>query len=499
MLGARMALTAGTAEPEGPPVSFREGPDPAISAFAEGGDSNTCDLFEVAGRGQWVVVSGGTVLPMTRGSALPDHVIFIRDGQIQAIRPMGADTPEGAIIVDARGRYIIPGLSNMHYHAPLRHAVGMFAPLISPGLSGDDITLPYDLIMFQNLAAGITRLHVMAGSPEDLANRDNIRKRRYRGPHIHLASPVVDGPAAIWSSAITWYASDEAGGRTAARKILEYGYDNAKPYTMLGREAYFGLVSECKALGIPVMGHIPASVTPDEALAAGQHGVAHCFEYFYHVESGKKFDPDAIARRARLSKDVGATLQTTLGISQVYEFDCGFIPASAINFAASMDPVIRWLMRDESPFIQGWRQNEALMAGGEDIFAHSIQVCQALKSEGVRLVPGTDMSASAITGDTSLHHELRLLVELGVMSTMEVLRAATIESADYHNETAVSGTIEVGKRSDLVVLDADPSSDIGNTTSIDTVIVGDAILRKASREIGLSRIKARYDAMPVPL
>lgn len=498
ILGARMALGSGTPELDGPQPSFREGPNPNISSFAYGDDSNTRDLFEVAGKGQWVVVRSATVLPMTGGVALPDHDVLIQDGIIKSVQPSGAALPEGALIVDGTRRFLIPGLSNMHNHPPLRHVADMFAPMVGEGVNGDDITLPYDLMMFQYLAAGVTRIHVMAGSPEDLANRNNVRDGRYRGPHMKVASPVIDSPAAIWSSAITWYANDEQGGRTAAHKIREYGYDNAKPYTMLGREAYDGLIDECKKLGIPIMGHIPASVHPDDALKAGQQGVAHCFEFFYHYEPGKKFDPAAMVKRARLAKELGATLQTTLAISYVYEYDCGLILASALNFSDVMDPVIRMVMHEDSAFIQGWRQNPVLMAAGEDMFLNCIQVCKALRAEGVRMIPGTDMSASAITGDTSLHHELRVLVETGVMSPSESLHAATIESADYHGEASVSGTIEAGKRSDLVLLDADPTQDIANTTRIDTVILGDAILRSEARERGLARVKARYEAMPIP-
>jgi hypothetical protein len=498
ILGARMAIGADEPVIEGPQPSFREGPDPNLTAFASGDDSNTRDLFDVAAKGQWVVVQGATVLPMAGAAALPNHDVLIQDGMIKSVQPSGAALPDGAIVVDGAGRFLIPGLSNMHNHPPLGHVSGMFAGMVGEGVTGADITLPYDMIMFQHIAAGVTRIHVMAGSPEDLANRENIRKGRYRGPHMKIASPVIDSPAAIWSSAITWYANDEQGGRTAAHKIREYGYDNAKPYTMLGREAYDGLIDECVKLGVPIMGHIPASVHPDDALRAGQTGVAHCFEFFYHYEPGKKFDPQAVAKRARLAKEVGATLQTTLAISYVYEYDCGLIPASAINFSATMDPVIRMVMREESAFIQGWRQNPVLMAAGEDMFQNCIQVCKALHAEGVRMIPGTDMSASAITGDTSLHHELRVLVESGVMTPAEVLKAGTIGSADYHGEAAVAGTIETGRRSDLVLLDADPTQDINNTTRIDTVILGDAILRREARERGLARIKARYDAMPVP-
>lgn len=497
MFGARMALGQGDAPVEGPQPSFREGPDPTISPFAEGDDGNTRDLFEVASAGQWILIRDGTVLPMDANRTLPAHDVLIRDGKIEAVQPTGGSIPEGALVIDGSGRFIIPGLTNIHQHPSLRHITGMYAPMVGGDVTGDDVTLPYDLQMFQYLVAGVTRIQVMAGSPEDLANRDNVVKGRYRGPHMRVASPVIDSPEAIWSSAITWYVNDAEGGRRAAQAILEHGYDFAKPYTMLGREGYLGLVAECKALGIEVMGHIPQSVRPEEALTLGQTGVAHCFEYFLHGRGEDRFAPDVIAERVKLSKDLGVTLQTTLEIAKVYEYDCGFLPASEIDFSGMLDPLIKWVMREDSPFLQGWRANPTLMAGGENVLEYSTQVCQALYSEGVRLLPGTDMSPSSITGDMSSHHEIRGMVERIGMTPFEALRAATVQTAEYQNEGGVAGTIAPGQRSDLVVLDANPLDAIGNTTRIDTVVIGDAIIRKEARIRGLARLRGRYDAMPV--
>jgi hypothetical protein len=338
----------------------------------------------------------------------------------------------------------------------------------------------------------------MAGTPEDLANREAVRAGRYRGPHMRIASPVIDGPPAIWSTAITWLAGDADGGRKAAQLIAERGYDFAKPYTMLGRDAYFALAEECKALGIEMMGHIPSTITPDESFAAGQRGVAHAFEYFYHESGENRFRPEAIARRVKTSAELGVTLLTTLEIAYVLEYDVGFVPASEISFASTLDPVIRYLMRDDSPFLASWRNSPMMVESGRDAFAHSISLCQALYAEGVRMLPGTDMSVSAITGDHSLHHELQVLVDRVGMSPIDVLTASTRQFAEYQGNSDIAGTIEPGKRSDIVVLDADPTVSIKATTLIDTVVVGDAILRKEARETGLARVKARYDAMPVP-
>jgi imidazolonepropionase-like amidohydrolase len=405
--------------------------------------------------------------------------------------------PDDAIILDAAGRFVIPGLSNIHQHPPLRHIAGMYAPIAGPDVDGDDLTLPYDLLMFLYLAAGITRIEVMAGTPEDLGLRAAIRAGRYRGPSMRIASPVIDGPPAMWSTAITWLANDAAGGRKAAQLIAERGYDFAKPYSVLGREAYIALAAECRALNIPMMGHIPRSVTPDEAFAFGQAGVAHAFEYFYNESGADRFRPEVIARRVKTSAELGVTVQSTFVAARAFEYDCGRLAAGEFSMAETLDPLLRKIMQEDSPFIQNWRSDPHLMEAGRDVIAHCTALSRALVEAGVPLLPGTDSSVADVSGQNSIHYELQLLVEWAGMTPLQALRAATVQCAEYQGEGAVAGAVQPGHRSDLVVIDRDPTHDITATREIHAVLVGDALLRRSGIDTGLARAKARYDAMPV--
>ena len=162
------------------------------------------------------------------------------------------------------------------------------------------------------------------------------------------------------------------------------------------------------------------------------------------------------------------------------------------------DPLIRIVMREDSAFIQWFRSDPHLKVSGANALALSVAMCQALVDAGVPILPGTDVPPSSITGQHSLHHELRLLHEQVGLSCLDTLRAATIDCARYQGEADVAGTIEAGKGADLLLLDANPLEDIGATGSIDTVVLGDAILDRPSREKGLARLKAAYEAMPVP-
>lgn len=495
-LGMMMAGQQANADPTVPPPSYSNETVTEPSRYADGDDRNTRDLYRTVESGRALVVLGATVLPMTATEILPDHDVIIVDGAIRSVQPKGQSLPEGAVMIDAAGQYLIPGLTDIHQHPPVAPVMVHLAGAVAPDGDPDDFTLPYDLAMFQYLAAGITRTQVMAGTIEELAMRQAIRDGRYRGPSMRIGM-LVDGSPPMQSSIFSLIINDREGGRKAARHIFESGYDFIKPYTILNREAYTGLVEEGLALGMEIMGHIPRAVGPDDAFAMGQTGVAHVFEYFWNESDRDRSSADIRNRRVRASAERGVSVQTTLVAARMLEYDTGW-NTEGVSFDEMYDPLIRKVMREDSPFIQWFRSDPLLQPSGRDALALSVATCQELVAVGVPILPGTDCVPSSITGEHSIHHELRMFVEQVGMTRLDTLRAATIDCARYQGEADVAGTIEAGKRADLLLLDANPLDDIGATRSIDTVILGDAILDRQSREIGLARLKATYDAMPVP-
>ncbi len=497
LLTGGMAADVAPAAPAADAPSFTDGTPRSVTPWAARGDDATRDLYTVAAPGQWVVVRGGTVLTMAAAGALPAHDLWSQDGVIRAVLPTDAPLPEGALVVEAAGRFVIPGLSEMHTHPPLAQTAQMFAPIMGPDVRPEDLTIPYDLVMFMVLACGITRVQILAGSAEELALREAVRSGRIRGPFMQVGSPLIDGNPPMHSPMLSWMATDTEGGRHAARQIAERGYDFAKPYSRLPRAAYDGLVAECQALGIRIEGHIPADVPVDQALRHGQTGVAHVFEYVYNDPAAVREDLQVLAHRARLSAERGASACTTLVAARILEYDVGFNPG-AYRPGDLMDPMYSYMLREDSPFIRMLRGNPAIVAQGTHVLRDSIRMTQALLAEGVRVIPGTDFSPSSLLGKNSLHDELELLVRDVGMAPLDALRAATLWSAQHHGDDAHAGTLEVGRRSDLVVLDADPRADITATRRIDTVCIGPALLRKAALDEGIARVKALYAAMPVP-
>lgn len=497
MMPMGMGAAVAVPPPSEPPPSFVDGTAPEASLWASRGDEHTWDLFQVAAPGRWVVIRGATVWPMTGDQPLPNHDILVQDGVIRAVQPSGAALPEAALVIDGAGKHIIPGLADNHVHPPLMHVSTMFASMFGPQVTGEDLQLPYDLHMFLYLTGGITRIQAMAGSSEDLALRESIRQGRLRGPSMRVASPVIDGYPLVWGAHISYGVGTPEGGRAAARRLKDRGFNFAKPYTRLSLAAYDQLLEECQALGIEVTGHIPAAVPVEHALRKGQRGVAHVFEYFYNDTESERQNLDMMARRARLSAELDVTVQSTLTVSMMFEYDIGHRP-DGFQAAGVFDPVLRHLMRPGGPIVQMFSGNPQFVAQGTDCLRHSIHMMKALKAEGVRIVTGTDTGTCNGTGPHTIHDELEWFVKDVGMTPLEALRCATVYSAEHHGESAVSGTLEAGKRSDLVLLEADPSRDIAATRRIKGVMLGNAYIHREAMDRGLERAKAIFAAMPVP-
>ena len=496
MLPMGMGAAPPAAAPSEPPPSFFDGTPQEVSDWVGRSDANTRDLYDVIEAGRLLVIRNATLWPMTDDRPLPAHDLLVRDGVIVGTQPSAATVPEGARVVDATGLHAIPGLADNHVHPVLIGMSNAWSKLLGPGVDGSQLQLPYDLVLFLYLAGGTTRIQVMSGSAEELALRAAVRDGRLRGPAMRVASPVVDGYPVVWGTHITYAVGDTEGAATAARRMKEKGFDFAKPYTRLPLEAYDRLMAECKALGIEVNGHIPAAVRVDHALRSGQSGVAHVIELFSNLPMPERASAEHMTRVARLAAERNVTVCPTLSVSRVFEYDIG--QRNDISFSNVLDPMLRYLMRPNGPIVQMFSSQPQFVIQGTDILAHSILMMQALRAEGVRFVSGTDFGNGNVTLEHSLHDELEMYVRDVGMSPLEALRSATVESAAHHGESAVSGTLEVGKRSDLVLLRADPSRDIAATRQIEGVMLGNAYLSRDAMARGLERAKAIYARMPVP-
>jgi imidazolonepropionase-like amidohydrolase len=433
-----------------------------------------------------LVITHVTVIDATGAAARPDSTIVINGQRISAVGRTGdVKVPADARVVDGTGKFLIPGLWDMHVH--------WSEPIVSAA--------PY-LGLFT--ANGVTGVRQMWGFPCHFGWRKDIAAGTLVGPRMVLAGNIVDGPKPIWPGSIAVATEDE--GRQAVRKTKEDGYDFVKVYSLLPRDAFLAIADEAKKQGLPFAGHVPNSVTAGEASDAGQKS----FEHLYGIMLA------CSTRQEELTKDLAAArldptnpdraLLRRVGEQLIDTYDAQKAAALFAKFKANGTwqvptlTVLRAIANlDDKDFTNDSRlkfmpgrvrnfwnpktdfrlksMTQVDYAMQRKMFKRNLELVGAMHRAGVDILAGTDVLNPYCFPGFSLHDELELFVEAG-LSPMAALQTATRNPARYLDQQKDFGTVEQGKIADLVLLDADPLKDIKNTRKIAAVIVGGQLLAR---------------------
>src|SRR5262245_37317727 len=201
-----------------------------------------------------LAIVGATVVPMDRAGSLPDQTVLVADGRITALGPAGElAVPAGSTVIDGHGRWLMPGLVDMHVHSWFE----------------SELTL--------DLANGVTTIRNMFGSPVQVAWRDEVAAGTRLGPSIVTAGPIVDGSPPVWPGSLVVITPEDA--RNAVQAHVDGHYDFVKVYDRLTPEAYDAVVAAAKAANLPVFGHVPERVGLYAVLASGQRTLEHMFGF----------------------------------------------------------------------------------------------------------------------------------------------------------------------------------------------------------------------------
>jgi imidazolonepropionase-like amidohydrolase len=438
-----------------------------------------------------------TVLDMTGAPAQHDRTVVITGERITGIgQSAGVRTPPGAQVVDATGKFLIPGLWDMHVHWFHQDYLPLF------------------------LANGVTGIRIMWGMPFHDQWRQEVEQGTLRGPRMAISSPIVDGPRPIWPGSIP--VKDGAEGRQLVIRMKQGGVDFIKVYSRLPREAYFAIADEAKKQGIPFAGHVPDAVSAMEASDAGQKSIEHLTgvlvacstreeelrkgreEAWSKIPPGQAF-PDRASLRPlnRLTLDTFSPEKAKALFArfvQNHTWQCPTFVAQR-NMAFIQDPAIHDdpRVRYMPPGIaSGWdpagdfrlkdrTQEDVELA--QAAYRKNKELIGPMRRAGVEFLAGTDAINPYCFPGFSLHDELTLLVEAG-LSPMEALQAATLNPARYLGKDKDLGTVEKGKLADLVLLEANPLEDINNSRKIEAVVFGGKLLPKAELQQMLADLEA---------
>ena len=440
-----------------------------------------------------VAIAGVDVIPMTSDTLMRNATVLVRDGRIAAIG-RGIAVPANARRIDGTGKFLIPGLADMHTH------------LYSDDPAVSDTAGPAELGVM--VATGVTTARLMIGTPEHLVLRREVAAGRTPGPQLWVASPHLVGRP--MDNGIVVTTPDEA--RAAVRQVSEAGYDQVKITLFITRPVYDAIVDEAAKRRIRVVGHIDPAVGVARALETGQQ-IEHLDSYFeaaladsapsktsvtqqfvFNPNNWKSLDYIDDAKLARLA---GATARAGAWSSPtLHVFNSAFAigPTEAeIRGRPDWDmipPNVRgpYLNARERYWAPATRveRTDARRARYVDV---RNRLVKAIRDSGGKILAGSDTPEWFNVYGWGLHRELEALVAAG-LTPYQALEAATRNPAEFLGQSTEWGTIEVGKRADFVLLQANPLSDIRNTLRIDGVMLGGRWLGAAERQAMIERAAA---------
>jgi imidazolonepropionase-like amidohydrolase len=446
-----------------------------------------------------LVLSHVTVIDTTGAAVRPDMTVVIRGNRIIAMA-QGTEIPlpENAKIVNATGKFLMPGLWDMHVHWYEKDYLPVF------------------------IANGVTGIRQMFGAPIHHQWRKEIEAGQLVGPHMLIASPIVDGPKPVWPGSIAVANASEA--QQAVIQAKQSGADFVKVYSLLSRDAYFAIADESKKQAIPFEGHVPESISLEEASNAGQKSVEHltgvliaCSTREAELLKAAQETSAAIAagqlsstgfwgpeyrqrQKLALATYSAQKAETVFGeLSKNRTWQCPTLTvlrsmAFSDDPSFTNDPRLKYIPRD---IVSSWDPKADIFlktktaedwALGKEVFHKELAIVGAMQRSGVGMLAGTDTLNPYCFPGFSLHDELGLLVESG-MTPMQALQAATLNPARFLGREEDLGSVATGKIADLVLLDANPLDDIGNTRKIAAVVFGGRFFSRTSLDEMLAKIE----------
>jgi len=376
------------------------------------------------------------VIPMDSERILENQTIVVRDGVIETLgNSEQVQVPDDALVVDGQGKYLIPGLVDMHVH----------------------VTNENELLLL--VAHGVTTIRNLWGAlngTEHLGWRAKIESGEMFGPTLYTSGPIMEGPP----KTVPWMKvyEDPASATTAVNQQIDQGYDFIKVYDYLNPAVYDAVVEAAKARGVMVVGHTPKKVGIDHVLDSGQVTLEH-ISGLIDADSGEYSVPEGeLPRYAQKIAEAGAYVCPTIAVYQLYVRDEDLHLLIELPEMDLISPATKFMWRYlQRPGTMGnvtYRGNYP--ARMNEMFLNTTHI---LHEHGVKFILGTDTDNPYLVPGASLLDELDYLVEAG-FNPYEALETGTRNAAEAMGKLDEFGTIEPGKRADLILLNDNPLENV---------------------------------------
>lgn len=406
------------------------------------------------------------VIPMDSERVLAGQTVVVRGDRIVAVGPAAdVDVPEGARRIDGAGKYLMPGLSEMHGHTPGGFPTDTFR----------------EQVMFLYAANGVTTVRGMLGLPGDLELKARTNTGEIWGPTLYLAGPSFNGNSVTSPS--------QAAERVWIQK--EEGWDHLKIHPGLTVPEYDALAAAAGQAGIRFGGHVPADVGIRHAILMGQETFDHLDGYLEEAGGVRgPMDPAKLDELFALTIGARAWVVPTMVLWEV-----GVIGLGDPEALAAYPEMRYWPPQG----VQGWKDRlQAVQASGnwdiEQARRHAsnrTRLLGMMNEAGVGILMGTDSPQMFSVPGFSLHRELAAMADAG-MSPYEILASGTRNVGEYFQGYDTFGTVAAGRRADLILTNTNPLEDVANVADRAGVMVRGVWKSEEEIQQGLAEIAASF-------
>ncbi len=370
------------------------------------------------------------VVPMDREGVLAEYTVVVSRGRIVDMGPSASvDPPADAMVIDAGGKYLMPGLAEMHGHMP-----------------GGDLE---ETVMFLYVANGVTTVRGMLGQDGHMALRARANAGEIVAPTLYMAGPSFNDGSVN--------SPEEAEARV--RRQEREGWDLLKIHPGPTLDEYNAMAVTAQEVGIRFGGHVPADVGIEHAILMGQETFDHLDGYIEYLDAFEgEVDEDRLQYIVQLTRDAGAWVVPTMVLWEV-----GIIGRGDADELESYPEMRYW----PSGQVWGWGNRQRAAASrtsperAAQWTANRNQVLKALSDGGAGVLLGTDSPQIFSVPGFSIHREMKAMADAG-MSAWEILVSGTRNVGEYFQRNDSFGTVAVGRRADLLLLNANPLSDLSN-------------------------------------